>query len=51
MNSDFTPWFYNVVCYMCNFYESDYVQKFLDFINDLHDNIKFTVDYASNYLF
>ena len=50
MHSDFTPQFYNrYVDDICAiFYDSDNVQNFLDFINDLHENIKFTVEHASN---
>ena len=49
MDSDFTPQFYNrYVDDICAiFYKSDNVQKFLDFINDLHENIKFTIEHAS----
>ena len=33
---------------MCYFSDGDNIQRFLDFINSLHQNIKFTIEYAKN---
>ena len=49
-NSVFTPNFYNRyiddICAI--FTDSDSIEPFLNFINDLHPNLKFTIEYATD---
>ena len=50
MDSEYAPSFYNRyiddICAI--FTESDNIQLFLNFINGLHANIKFTIEYATD---